>query len=72
MIQLISQCETGETIHELAYLERETEGLEYLGITLAETKGLLATLQRQIVEQQLAAYLADRKSVDTSDHKVAA
>jgi hypothetical protein len=60
-IQLITQCETGEVIQELAYLERETEGLEEIGITLVEAKALLATLQRQLVEQQIAAYLAARQ-----------
>jgi hypothetical protein len=57
-IQLITQCETGEEIQELAYLERENEGLEGIGITLVEAKALLATLQKQVVEQQIAAYLA--------------
>ncbi len=61
MIQLIAQCETGEEIHELASLERETEGFEEVGITLAEAKALLATLQKQVVKQQIAAYLAGRK-----------
>ena len=41
-IQLITQYETGEDIQELACLERETEGLEEIGITLAEAKTLLA------------------------------
>ena len=40
-IQLITQSEKGEKIQELAYLERETEGLEELGITLDEAKVLL-------------------------------
>ena len=61
MIQLIAQCETGEEIHELASLERETEGFEEVGITLAEAKALLVTLQKQVVKQQIAAYLAGRK-----------
>ena len=43
-IQLITQGETGETIHELVCLERETEGLEAIGISLAEAKALLANL----------------------------
>ena len=60
-IQLITQHETDEVIQELTCLDRETEGLEEVGITLAETKALLATLQRQVVEQQLAAYLAVRQ-----------
>ena len=60
-IQLTTQQEAGEEIQELVCLERETEGLEALGITLAEAKALLATLQRQVVEQQLADYLATRQ-----------
>lgn len=50
-IQLVTQTETGEDIQELACLERETEGLESIGITLAEAKALLVTLQKQVVEQ---------------------
>lgn len=60
-IQLITQREADEEIQELACLEREAEGLEEVGITLAETKALLATLQRHVVEEQLAAYLAVRQ-----------
>ena len=60
-IQLITQCETGEEIQELVCLERATEGLEAIGITLAEAKLLLTTLQKQVVEQQIAAYLAVRQ-----------
>jgi hypothetical protein len=56
-IQLITQHETGEEIQELTCLEREIERLEDIGITLAEAKSLLVTLQKQVVEQQLAAYL---------------
>ena len=58
--QLVTRTETGEDIQELACLERETEGLESIGITLAEAKALLASLQKQVARQQLAAYLADR------------
>lgn len=59
-IQLVTRTETGEVIQELACLERETEGLETIGITLAEAKALLVTLQKQVVEQQMADYLAAR------------
>jgi hypothetical protein len=59
-IQLVTQTKTGEDIQELACLERETEGLEEMGINLTEAKALLAGLQKQVVEQQIAAYLADR------------
>ncbi len=60
-IQLIAQNETGEVIQELACLERETERLEEIGITLTEAKVLLSNLQKQMVEQQLAAYLTIRQ-----------
>jgi len=46
-IQLITQHETDEVIQELTCLDREAEGLEEVGITLAEAKALFATLQRQ-------------------------
>ena len=64
-IQLSTQTETGEAIQELACLERETESLEELGISLTEAKALLAALQKQVVEQQVAAYLADRKKMSS-------
>jgi hypothetical protein len=60
-IQLITQREADEEIQELACLEREAEGLEEVGLTLAEAKALLAPLQRHIVEEQLTAYLAVRQ-----------
>lgn len=60
-IQLITQREADEEIQELACLERGAEGLEEVGITLAEAKALLATLQRHVVEEQMAAYLAVRQ-----------
>lgn len=60
-IQLVTQSETGDTVQELTYLERESEGLEAIGITLAEAKTLLTSLQRQVVGQQIAAFLAARQ-----------
>ena len=60
-IQLITQSDTGEEVQELAYLERENEGPEEIGITLVEAKALLSTLQRQVVEHQIEAYLVVRQ-----------
>jgi len=60
-IQLIIQSDTGEEIQELAYLERENEKLEEIGITLVEAKALLATLQKQVVEHQITDYLTVRE-----------
>ncbi len=59
-IQLMTQTETGKDIQELASLDRETEGLEDIGITLAEAKALLVRLQKQVVEQQITTYLNTR------------
>jgi len=66
-IQLVAQHETGENILELACLERKTEGLESIGISLAEAKALLVALQKQVVEQQLAAYLETQKKCQQCD-----
>ncbi len=60
-IQLTTQDETGEATHELVCLERTTEGLEVIGISLAEAKTLLANLQKQVVEQQIATFLSNRQ-----------
>src|ERR687892_1411674 len=60
-VQLITQSESGEEIQEIACLNREIERLEDLGITLAEAKALLTTLQKKVVEQQIATYLASRQ-----------
>ncbi|NTV47909.1 MAG: ISKra4 family transposase, partial [Chlorobiales bacterium] len=66
-IQLVAQHETGEDTLELACLERKNEGLESIGITLAEAKSLLVTLQKQVVEHQLAAYLAVQRKCPQCD-----
>jgi predicted nucleotidyltransferase len=60
-IQLVTSSETGEEIQELVCLEREAEVIEGIGITLVEAKTLLAAAQKQIVDQQIAAYLASRQ-----------
>jgi hypothetical protein len=61
IIQLITQGEAGEAIKELASLERENERVEEIGITLLEAKTLLAALQKEVVEHQIAAYLDARQ-----------
>ena len=48
-IQLITQREADKEIQELACLEREAEGLEEVGITLAEAKARLATDRKSVV-----------------------
>jgi hypothetical protein len=48
--------------HELMVLSREALAMETLGLTLAEGKQLLHTLQRYMVEQQATAYLDQHRS----------
>jgi len=61
-IQLLTEYQTGKDIQELLCLERDSEGLEEIGITLTDAKHLLSILQKQIVEQQLSAYLATQQN----------
>jgi hypothetical protein len=60
-IQLIIQGEKSDSIQELICLERKSERLEEIGITLAEAQQLLASLQRHVIEQQTTAYLLTRQ-----------
>ena len=64
-----------ETIEEIITLEKSADGLDQIGLSLAESKALLKNLQRHIVEAQTAEYLerhracphcGDRRS--TKDH----
>lgn len=59
IIQIIMETEAGHQTQELARLERQPQGacLENVGLTLAEGKQLLATLQARMVEEQIAEYL---------------
>lgn len=59
IIQIIMETETGHQTQEVARLERQPQGacLENVGLTLAEGKQLLATLQARMVGEQIAEYL---------------
>jgi len=61
-VQLVAWTDTGhvETVQEVAVLEKESERVEHLGLTLAEAKQLLKRLQHHMVERQTTAYLAAR------------
>jgi hypothetical protein len=61
-VQLIVCAENGqeETVQELAVLDKKCQHLEHLGLTLAEAKQLLTTLQHHLVEQQTSAFVAAR------------
>ncbi len=57
-LQLVAEDEesAGEVI-ELAVLEKDCRRLEHLGITLAESKEILGTLQRHVLERQKATFV---------------
>lgn len=61
-IQLVMETETGEAVQEVACFERETQGIEAVGLTLAEAKTLLLGIQQALVGQQIADYLGRHRN----------
>jgi len=63
-VQVIVESDdgVGEIVQEIAQLERGQLRPEELGLTLAETKGLLEGLQRTVVERQIAEYSKQQSS----------
>jgi hypothetical protein len=59
-IQMVTETENGESVQEIACLEREMPeipGIESVGITLAEAKTLLLGIQQALVGGQVSEYL---------------
>ncbi len=56
-IQITIETEFGQHVQQIACWERKEYGLEDIGLTLAESKSLLAAIQKMLVEQQIAEYL---------------
>src|SRR5262245_45348816 len=61
-VQLIVCAEDGreEQVQEAAVLEKPYQQIEHLGLTLAEAKSILKTLQQQLVQRQATAFVAIR------------
>jgi hypothetical protein len=59
-IQVTIESEVGPQVQEIACWNREGHRLEDIGLTLAEANGLLKTLQKILVEQQINEYLTAR------------
>jgi len=53
-IQITLETEAGRQVEEIARWERSEHRLEDIGLTLAESKRLLAAVQKILVEQQIA------------------
>lgn len=47
-----------ETVTDVVTLKKEHRRIEHLGLTLAEAKQLLKTVQQRLLQQQVAAFLA--------------
>src|SRR5579871_4519770 len=62
-VQLIIESEPGQArvVEHIACLERVELDPGTLGLTLAEAKGLLVTVQEAIVTQQVAEYVAQQR-----------
>ncbi len=50
-IQITIETEFGQHVQQIACWERKEYGLEDIGLTLAESKSLLAAIQKMLVEQ---------------------
>lgn len=51
----------GESVTDVITLDKDTQCIEHLGLTLAQSKKLLSTLQQRLLQQQVATFL-DRHS----------
>jgi len=49
-----------ETVTDVITLNKNNQRIEHLGLTLAESKQLLSTLQRQLLQQQITTFLDTR------------
>jgi len=60
----------GEDVIDVALLDKRIERPEHVGLTLAESKTVLRSLQRVIVESQASAYLETRQACDRCGKKL--
>jgi len=58
-VQVVIESDSGDTkaVENIACLDRRTLRSEELGLSLAEARDLLESVQRNLVEQQVAEYL---------------
>jgi hypothetical protein len=60
-IQIRLETEAGQQVQQIASWERIEDRLVDISLTLAESKSLLAAVQKILVEQQVAEYLEARR-----------
>jgi hypothetical protein len=74
-LQLVICDDDGQeaTVTDVVILQKDHRRIEHLGLTLAEAKQLLATLQQHVVAQQAATFVAAHTQCDdcgaTLQHK---
>jgi len=63
-LQLVMYNDQGdeETVTDVIILNKHHQRLEHLGLTLAECKHLLSTLQRHLLQQQITTFLDTRST----------
>jgi hypothetical protein len=63
-LQLVMCNDQGEeeTITDIITLNKHHQRIEHLGLTLAESKHLLSTLQRHLLPQQITTFLDTRST----------
>jgi hypothetical protein len=63
-LQLVMYNDQGdeETVTDVIILNKNHQRIEHLGLTLAESKQLLSTLQRRLLQQQITTFLDTRST----------
>ena len=63
-LQLVISHDDGheETVTDVITLNKNNERIEHLGLTLAESKQLLSTIQRHLLQQQVHTFLDARST----------
>ena len=63
-LQLVMYNDKGdeETVTDVITLNKNHQRIEHLGLTLAESKQLLSTLQRHLLQQQITTFLDTRST----------
>jgi hypothetical protein len=66
-LQLVICTDDGseETVTDLVTLTKNCKRIEHLGLTLAEVKQLLNTIQQRLLERQVTAFLASHAHCET-------
>ncbi len=70
MLQIVGDDGTIGGTEEIAALTKVTEGAEDLGLSLAESKALLAAAQQRIVEAQVNGWLANHRHCKVTGRKL--